>query len=155
MKIRKAKIKDIPNIVKLNYTVMSHHLNFDKKHYKSEKSIKTFQANCFKKSIYSKDKIIYVAEDKNKIVGCISGFNEQNPSIFITEKFGWVEMLIAAQKYRNKGVGRDLVNELMRWFTDKNIKYIKLSVNIKNISGISFWEKFGFKGHILRMKKSL
>lgn len=41
MKIRKAKIKDIPDIVKLNYEVASSHLDFDKEYYQFKKSIRT------------------------------------------------------------------------------------------------------------------
>lgn len=53
--------------------------------------------------------------------------------------------MFVRSKYRNKGIGRKLIEEAINILEENNIKIINLSVAVHNINAISLYESLGFK----------
>lgn len=130
MKIRKATKKDLGQISKVVKT------EFDrifKEKWSDSTSIQ------FVKYFY-KIGIIYIAEDKQKILGFIIGRLEP-----IGEGMAMVvEGLAVDSKYQKKGIGSLLVKKLEEYAKSKKV-YLTYLTTRKGIPAVKFYEKMKFK----------
>lgn len=56
-----------------------------------------------------------------------------------------MENILVLKKYRNKGIGRKLIEAFINWSRKKKLKRIYVSVYCKNKNAISFYKKNNFK----------
>lgn len=123
IKIRDAEKKDKDKISELFYK-----LNSD------IKTRKTVQLDKFR----AQDKI-FIAEENKKIVGfiwvCYIWYGISSA--------GYIENLYIEKKYRERDIGRQLVNHALKYFRRLKIKVIiAVSVGKKRLR---FYDKLGFK----------
>ena len=79
----------------------------------------------------------YVAEIGGKIVGYIIGDVRNNR--------GHVVSIAVDSQYRGKGVGKCLMNVLIKKFKETSIKTIRLEVAVSNLIAQTFYKKMGFR----------
>ena len=80
----------------------------------------------------------FVAEQNSNIVGVImSGHDGRR---------GFIYHAAVAQNYQRKGIGKELVNAVLRALEKEKISKVALVVFEKNEKGNEFWEKMGFSG---------
>lgn len=78
----------------------------------------------------TKNEKIYVAKENNEIMGFISIYEEEN----------FIHHLFVDKNYKNKGVGKSLLDFA------KNLYFpMKLKCYSKNFLAISFYKKYGFE----------
>ena len=88
--------------------------------------------------MFSSYKEVLIAEESNNICGYILG--EHNGEYMHVLSFG------VYPEYRRKGVGRKLMDEIVKLAkTNNDIESISLNVHVENIVGITFYESYGFK----------
>ena len=56
----------------------------------------------------------------------------------------WIGLFLVHNKYKRKRIGSKCIKALMDSLKETPIKYIRLSVQDNNISGLSFWKHLGF-----------
>lgn len=151
--IRKAKPNDIDEISNLHYSLMKYHEKFDN-YYKVKKNCRKIYSRYIKKMIRSKNALVLVAEVNRKIVGLILGIIEKRPPIMKVGKFGHLRDAFILKEYRNRGIGKKLTKELMKWFKFKRIEFVELEVDFRNEIGLKTWKGLGFKSFMIKMKKS-
>ncbi len=81
-------------------------------------------------------RVIFVAENDTTIVGFIAGH--------LTQRFncdGELEWINVSEKYRNKGIGFELICILNKWFVQHNA--FKICVDPGNEFARSFYKKYG------------
>ena len=154
MKIRIANVEDIKQIINLCGKLMDYLLQFDD-YYRLRFSSDDEFINYFKNLIISKDSRVLVAEDNGIIVGFLIGKIESRPPFFEVEKRGFIGCTYVQTQYRKQGVGKRLTNKILRWFKDKGIEYVELSVDYKNDLGHNVWKSLGFETWHLKMKKRI
>jgi glucosamine-phosphate N-acetyltransferase len=105
----------------------------------------------FKKISLDKNYKIYVAELDSKIVGAATIFIEQK---FIHEggKVGHIEDVVVRKKYQGKGIGQEVVKELVNYAKKKGCYKTILDCSDELIP---FYEKIGFKRHSNSMRIDL
>lgn len=155
IKVRKAKLKDIPKMVNIWLELVNYHIKLDHFYYEINKQAVKSYKKWIRKNIIGKNSIYLVTEENEEIVGHIGGTIQKRPPCFKIEKNGFIEELIITKKYRNKGIGKNLTNELLKWFKSKNIKFVELRASSKNKQGILAWNKIGFKENLKIMIKKL
>jgi RimJ/RimL family protein N-acetyltransferase len=139
--IRSAMVKDAPQIVKLlkvivkegPYTLME-----------PDEFSYTIRSESKKIKRYNKapGKVYIVAEIKKEVVGFIAFVNWDTRR---TEHTGLMSMFIK-RKYRNKGAGKALGNELLNWGKTNPVnKKISLYVFSTNKNAIALYKKLGFR----------
>lgn len=87
----------------------------------------------------------FVIEDNNKIIACAGAFiKEDIPYCFYKDKkYGFVGDVYVEPRFRNRGYARELTNAVLNWFTEQNIRTVRLlaSHNARHL-----YESVGFKG---------
>lgn len=100
-------------------------------------SIESTIVNDFYKNIIIKDDtMIYLCENHDSIVGYIYAFIDGNK--------GKIDALFVEKDYRNKKIASNLIEYTKKWFQDKKINYVEISVLSKNIIAKELYNKSGF-----------
>lgn len=156
MNIRPAETKDIPQIIKLGRQLWELHISFDSNYYALEDSFDTQFEVWVKDQLFSAYQFLYVAEEivsketengqiqESRIIGFVAGFLKPLFPWFKTKMVGHVSYLIIDPAYRRQKVGKTLTAAADGWFKSKNVIYVELYVEEKNIVGQTAWNNYGF-----------
>ena len=63
--------------------------------------------------------------------------------------------LYVEEEYRNKGIGKSLLTEAISRIKNMNVKYVDINVMYNNIIAKHIYEKLGFVGYEIKMRKSI
>ena len=63
--------------------------------------------------------------------------------------------LYVEKEYRNKGIGKSLLTEAISRIKNMNVKYEDINVMYNNIIAKHIYEKLGFVGYEIKMRKSI
>jgi len=88
--------------------------------------------------LISSSYLILIAEDDNNTIGYLVGEYNNNNNFHILS-FG------VHPSFRNKGIGRKLIDFLVNKIKNQKYTEITLNVHVDNIGGIAFYEKLNFK----------
>jgi ribosomal protein S18 acetylase RimI-like enzyme len=95
---------------------------------------------------------VLLAEDEGHAIGFIIGAVQENPPVFLEKSVGHIGSAVVTTDCRRRGVGTLLLAEIRRWFRERGVRYIHLSVAAANPAGIGFWRKMGFQDSMIRMR---
>lgn len=148
MNIRKATLKDVPQIVELLYS-------YDKVEHRLNPTIpigsKKKYAKFFKKNLSKKRFAVFVADD-GKLRGLIHAevFSSIDKKNFL---IGSIQNAIVQHTHRNKGIGTKLFNTAVTWLKKQPIRRITAYVHGKNQKALTFWKhkKFTIRGYQLEL----
>lgn len=140
--IRKANINDLKAIQELNYELFK--LEYD--NYDSdliiEWPLEEKGENYFTDMI--NEKIVFVAEKDNNIVGYLAGTMDVKIS-YISKKIAELDNMCVLDKYRSLGIGSMLISEFKKVCKENNVQRIIVAASSENINAIKFYKKQGFK----------
>jgi len=149
--IRKAKVKDVPNMAKLGAALLKHHEKFDK-YFSPAKGIEKIYKKLFKSAVYSPKSLLLIAEERGKIIGYALASIEKRPPVYKLRKIGNISDTYIIPAYRRRGITDRFIKEIFQWFKIKKIKNIELQVHVKNEIGKAAWSKYGFRAYIERRR---
>ncbi|MEJ1338966.1 MAG: GNAT family N-acetyltransferase [Candidatus Sedimenticola sp. (ex Thyasira tokunagai)] len=144
IELRKAKIKDARRIKNLLYRMIKEEYKecpsiFMPPNIKNELSIKKL-----KKNINSKNDIIYVACIDNIIIGVITTGVKKGLKSINNNKHGMLIRLYVIKKQRRKGVATRLINKCKKYYSNKGIDEVRLSVFGYNKKALKLYTKLGY-----------
>ncbi len=151
MKIRRVKLEDMDKFIE-SYIKAYQELSDYK--YQTKGDIK----NYFK-WLYKRDKDGFlVAEENRNFIGCVAG--DSNWINYEGKKVLEIHEIFVIPEYRKKGIGSQLLREIINYGMKKKIELAELWVGKTNYNAIQFYKKFGFKeagewGKWLRMIRLL
>lgn len=87
------------------------------------------------------DLVFIGAFDGEELIGYLSSFRGKYNRI----RHVSYSVVGIRKKYRSKGIGRKLFEELFIWAYENNIKRLELTVVCNNIIAINLYKKVGFK----------
>lgn len=92
----------------------------------------------------SSQKVIYVYEDNDKLLGYIYGevYKDTNKKLSI---IGHVEDWFVSKENRGKKIGKQLWDKMIDYFKSKNVQTIKLEVFAQNKDTYKLYKKMGFE----------
>jgi ribosomal protein S18 acetylase RimI-like enzyme len=96
-----------------------------------------------------------VAENNNKIMGYIIGSLRKKYPNFNYNLTSSIGDAFVIKECQNKGIGKKLFDNLIKWFKSKKVERVGVSVNTKKKIGISAWKKYGFKEVVKQMTLDL
>lgn len=110
--------------------------------------------NYFNEVVSGSNSLCLIAETREEIIGYITGFISKK-SHRRSPKQGILQSVFVQSKYRNQGIGSNLVSHMVYWAKSRGAQIISVSTYISNEKAILFYEKFGFKPRILSLELSV
>lgn len=95
----------------------------------------------------SNESLVLVAVNGDDVVGFSTASLKTYPPVYINESFGFIGSLSVKSGWRRKGIGEQMLGEMLDWFKSRNIERVELRVRVKNEEGYSFWKKHGFQDY--------
>ncbi len=145
VEIVRAEEKHVKEMGELWWEFMLFHQNLDTWFTPRQGSIPGFEENQVRRLMKSEDGLVIVALDINKVVGYSLSEIRGPSAAFERDKWVYIHDAAVTEKYRRKGVGEKMLNDIVHWSQLKNIDRIELSTAAQNLVGNSFWQKQGFK----------
>jgi PhnO protein len=96
----------------------------------------------FNENISHPNNIYLIAEDENESLGFIS-FHTQN-LLHHCGLVGEIQEFFIDKNHRGKGVGRKLVDEILKYSEGNNLKSLEVTTNKKRIENVAIYENLGF-----------
>ena len=155
MKIRKAQISDLkeideiyregvldeekPNLLKKTKKEISIDLNNSKK-----------ERLCrFREAIFSSKESFLICEEDMKIIGF------GGASLSSKKRNAEITLIYVRKECRQGGVGKKILNELMKWLQEKGESKVNVTMDITNNASINLHKQAGFEKAIIIMQKRL
>lgn len=132
IKLRFALTKDIYDIISINLKTLPEH----------------YSHSFFIEILIDSPETFIVAEDENKIIGYIMCRVEYGFSIlrkFNLARKGHIVSFAVLDEYRNRGIGKRLVNQAINGMHTRKCVEAYLEVRINNGSAIKLYEDLEFK----------
>mgnify|MGYP000873612791 CR=1 FL=1 len=98
---------------------------------------------------------VVVAEVDGKLIGSGYARIEDSKPYLTHEKHSYMGFMFTAPEYRGKGVNQKIIEALEHWSRSQGVTDMRLEVYIENTPAIRAYEKIGFSGSILKMRKSI
>lgn len=109
----------------------------------------------FTKNITSDDGLVLIAMEKDIPIGyLVAEINEVNDYRNIN-KISELDNMWVDEKYRSKGVGKELINTYENWSKEKGILRTRVIASSKNNKAIDFYKREGFEEYDLILEKEL
>ncbi len=107
----------------------------------AEKTMRRFLADVANNG-YS---FLFVAVAGERMVGFISGELRQGSPTFLPKTWASVDDVFVEHEYRNRGMGRALLQSVKNWAQERGADGISLQVAAANARGRKFYEDLGFR----------
>lgn len=161
IKIRRARKEDIPCIAKHWVSLMKSHAPRDEKMYQLKPDYVERYEKFLKKRMRARNAAVFVAElkGKSKLKGKLIGHAMVSvgklPPIYLIDREGYVDEIFVKPEYRGKGVGTSLLATVEDWCRRKRLRYLGLTVHVKNREAFAAYRNFGLREHRFKMSKSI
>ena len=153
MKIRKATIKDFEKLKSIKLESKKDELGYSNS-LKPLSKTKDIYFEYFKAELEKKNSAVFIAEDK-KPIGIIIATYFKPLRISKFARKGYVSNLYVQKNYRNKGVGKKLLDISLKWLKENKVKYISLEIHLENKDALNFYSKMGFEKYTVKLHKRL
>ncbi|MGB9936483.1 MAG: GNAT family N-acetyltransferase [Methanobacterium sp.] len=151
--IREANKEDFDSITNLWQEMMDFHIERSDLYHITHDA-KEIYSDYLTYVLKSPEYVTLVFEANNKIKGYLMATESSDPPIY-RDKVGLILELTISEKYRNKGIGETLVDEIEKYFINKGIKRMECMVSDFNEISKRFWFKNGYSPYNLMCVKML
>jgi GNAT superfamily N-acetyltransferase len=162
MKIRKARLKDVPGIVELWSEFMKEHADIVRRvnpklrpYTIRRKDAKEEFGSFARKNIRSRNGGVVVAEEDGGLVGYALFFIKKGPSVYTEKVFGYISDLFVKKGFREKRISSLFRDEALKFFRKKGIKHSSLVVSPTNSHARNVYKKWGFHEYHIEMRRRI
>lgn len=152
-RIQFATIENLGDILNLNHQLcIKENKEFDatiNKDYPIQKSGEEY----FKKRIKNDCALVAFADDR--IVGYLVGAIIETENYRNISKLAEEENMFVLEKYRNLGIGKQLLQEFIKWCKSKKVERIRTVASAQNTKAIEFYKREGFIDYNLVLEKEI
>ena len=152
MRIRRAENGDIKDLVEV---YLQGYKGLEEYSYTHSEDVQAYLNWLFRRDVAG----IWVAEEDGKIVGFVASdgnwFSKREGKVV-----GAIHELVILPEYRNKGIGKALVEKVIEYFKSWGLDTAELWVGDKNTQALEFYKSLGFEerdrfNYWIRMTKPL
>jgi ribosomal protein S18 acetylase RimI-like enzyme len=136
IKIRKAKMTDIAQLMELLGILFSIEKDFSPNEVAQRKGLELLLRD-------TKQRYVAVAEDQGKVLGMVTA--QLRISTASGGHVARVEDMIVSPAYRRKGLGTILLNEATRWAFSRKALGLELLADRDNLPALCFYRRNGWK----------
>ncbi|HCO39572.1 MAG TPA: N-acetyltransferase [Aquificaceae bacterium] len=152
MRIRRAENGDIKDLIEV---YLQGYKGLEEYSYTHPEDVQAYLNWLFRRDVAG----IWVAEEDGKIVGFVASdgnwFSKREGKVV-----GAIHELVILPEYRNKGIGKALVQKAIEYFKSRGLDTAELWVGDKNTQALEFYKSLGFEekdrfNYWIRMTKPL
>lgn len=152
--IRPATARDIPEIVEVWGELALHHATLDGAFEPSARWQEEYRH--FIRGLLGRDDALAVVAIRDaRLIGYGVGRISLLPGFFERRRRGYIHDVVTREAYRQRGVGRRLVEALLAWMRESAVATVELTVAVKNPEAVAFWERQGFAPYMYHLKRDL
>jgi ribosomal protein S18 acetylase RimI-like enzyme len=154
MEIVEATESHIPALLELWTEFFDYHRDIDPYYTRSEDAL-VHIGKRLREKMEDEDSQVLVAVEGDTVVGySLSWIADNSP--FVKEKqHGFICDLAVTSAHRGKGIGENLLERTLAWFTAKGIRRIAIYTLTGNPRAIAFWKCHGFEATMQCMERLL
>lgn len=108
-----------------------------------EKLTKEHIGNYFSAFLKRQDRRASIARMDDRIVGYITYYEKKRQCFYKIQSIGDISGLFVQKEYRNKGIGKGLMNCAITFFKTRRIQYYSLFTSINDKKAIEYFKKNG------------
>lgn len=105
--------------------------------------------------IISPDAEVLVAELGRKIIGSGYALIRTSEPYLTHRKHAYLGFMYVVPEHRGKGVNKLVLKALEEWSLSQGVSEMRLEVYVANTGAIRAYEKSGYMGHMLEMRRRL
>jgi len=152
--IRPATARDLPEIVEAWGELAGHHAKLDRAFAPSGQWQEEYR-HFIRGLLGRDDALAVVAVQDGRVIGYGVGRISLLPGFFERRRRGYIHDLVTKEAYRNRGIGRRLVESLLAWMRGEDVTTVELTVAVRNTQAVAFWERLGFGTYMHHLKRDL
>jgi ribosomal protein S18 acetylase RimI-like enzyme len=142
--IRKATSSDFADIQALYKQIDEQHHNALPNLFKSSNDVER-PLSYFENILDNENSLFLVAVIKEKIIGFIQNeISETDHPLIKSYRYGHISDLVIDSELKRKGIGKLLLKESHKWFQEKEITEVNLTVFDFNEEAIEFYRNLGY-----------
>jgi ribosomal protein S18 acetylase RimI-like enzyme len=153
MKIRRGKISDLAELIKLKDALTEFHTELDPI-YNGPSKVRAVTKESLEKCLNDDWGFVFVAEEDGKLIGYISGYVAEDEYVK-PQLTGKIINIIVLGEHRNKGLGRLLFDRAESHLESRGVNYLTIKVHIDNTQALAAYRSFGFKDFNITLNKKL
>jgi ribosomal protein S18 acetylase RimI-like enzyme len=140
--IRKIRVEDADEISRIQSGIVKSPANTDFK--------RIIEGQICKED----EEASFVAEIDGKVVGYMISYIIY--AGFGLDKSAWIATLGVDPRFMGQGIGKGLAEEILKFYSKRDIKHILTSVRWDSVDLLSFFKTLGFdRSHFINLKKEL
>lgn len=143
--IRKGEIKDLEQIIELNKLLFIKEQEDYDSLYDANWPLTDIGREYFIKELTETDRIIFVAEEAEKIIGYLAASAKRDSKFKNNALVAEVENMFISKQFQNQGIGSKLINMFLDWCKQINADRAIVIASFDNLKGIKFYKKHNFK----------
>lgn len=150
--IRPATVRDIQRILPLWEALAALHGALDPALAVEPDATREY-VEFLRDAVGRSDTCVMLAIDGDSPIAFALGRIQVLPLPFREQRRGWIQDAFTVPARRREGIGRRVVEALLAWFDDRRVALVELTVAVRNIEAVHFWEALGFSTYMVRMKR--
>lgn len=109
----------------------------------------------YKDRILKDDGCVLIAIVENEIVGYLCGGIKKAEAYRNLPIVAELENMLVLEKFRSKGIGRQLFDEFIKWCKAKKVGKVRVEVSAQNERAIKFYRANNFKDYTLVLEHDM
>ena len=142
--IRRAKSADMQQLLMLWHEMMDAHKGMHPD-FRVANSANLAISTNFMTLLDGPSGAIIVAESEGRIVGMLLAQTKVGLPYSQTRLSGYIRDVAVTKEFRRRGIGKQLVDEAIKFLKSQNVEYIDLITGTANETSNEFWEAMDFK----------
>jgi ribosomal protein S18 acetylase RimI-like enzyme len=151
--IRRMRKADLPAAAKLAAELVRLHHEWDEKRFFMSEDPEGGYRWWLGKQLASKSVVLLVAELDGEIAGYLYGGMEDRNWALLLDAHGAIYDILVHEKFRRRGVARDLMKAGIEALEEKGAERIVLSTSTKNKKAQKLFESIGFRPTMIEMTR--
>jgi len=154
VKVRTAEESDVPGLVELWVEFMDFHTSLDPGFARSSNATANW-AEYITSILGDETYRVLVASDGQVLAGYIVAIVQEYPPIRTIEKFGFIQEIAVARRFRRKGIARQLFESAEVWLVGKGVPQVEVKIDVANKASQALFGSEGFVRHTETLIKKL
>ncbi len=154
--IRLAAADDAQCIGELWLEMVQYHAELDPQTFRPAVTGAQLYARSILDRLADENARVLVAEIDGAVVGFVNGvIADVTTEMFLPLRCGFLADIYLQAAHRRRGLGRQLVERLMLWFSSRQARHFEWHVSAVNHEALAFWRAIGGETTLLRMRASI